>query len=138
LPVLAIERADVNCYVRWLTSRKLAATTTSKALLKAVENARWRRACRHPEASRFSTLFLNKPFQASILIPSLLRRPPMPENPLSTAMKVIPKVVEHMRTTDESVFANGALPKKVKLRMAMAFDAADGAVGSGASGFSGA
>jgi alkylhydroperoxidase/carboxymuconolactone decarboxylase family protein YurZ len=53
----------------------------------------------------------------------------MPENPLSTAMKVDPKAVEHMRTTDEWVFASGALPKKVKLLMAMAFDAADGAVG---------
>jgi alkylhydroperoxidase/carboxymuconolactone decarboxylase family protein YurZ len=53
----------------------------------------------------------------------------MPESPLSTAMKVDPKLVEHMRTSDEWVFANGALPKKVKLLMAMAFDAADGAVG---------
>ncbi|MGA2763391.1 MAG: carboxymuconolactone decarboxylase family protein [Spirochaetia bacterium] len=53
----------------------------------------------------------------------------MPENPLSTAMKVDPKAVEHMRTSDEWVFANGALTKKVKLLMAMAFDAADGAVG---------
>jgi len=53
----------------------------------------------------------------------------MPENPLSTAMKVDPKAVEHMRTTDEWVFSNGALPKKVKLLMAMAFDAADGAAG---------
>ena len=53
----------------------------------------------------------------------------MPENPLSTAMKVDPKIVEHMRSTDEMVFADGALSKKVKLLMAMAFDAADGAVG---------
>ena len=53
----------------------------------------------------------------------------MPENPLSTAMKVDPKLVEHMKSTDEMVFADGALSKKVKLLMAMAFDAADGAVG---------
>ncbi len=53
----------------------------------------------------------------------------MPENPLSTAMKTDPKIVELMRTTDEWVFADGALSKKVKLLMAMAFDAAHGAVG---------
>jgi len=53
----------------------------------------------------------------------------MPENPLSTAVKIDPKVVEHMKTTDDWVFADGALPKKVKLLMAMAFDAAHGAVG---------
>jgi alkylhydroperoxidase/carboxymuconolactone decarboxylase family protein YurZ len=53
----------------------------------------------------------------------------MPDNPLSTAMKVDPKLVEHMRASDDLVFANGALSRKVKLLMAMAFDAADGAVG---------
>jgi alkylhydroperoxidase/carboxymuconolactone decarboxylase family protein YurZ len=53
----------------------------------------------------------------------------MPENPLNTATKIDPKVVEHMKTTDDWVFADGALPKKVKLLMAMAFDAAHGAVG---------
>ncbi len=53
----------------------------------------------------------------------------MPEDPLSTAAKIDPKVVEHMRTTDEWVFADGALPRKTKLLIALAFDAADGAVG---------
>jgi len=53
----------------------------------------------------------------------------MPDNPLSTATKIDPTVVEHMRTTDDWVFADGALPKKVKLLIAMAFDAADGAAG---------
>ncbi len=53
----------------------------------------------------------------------------MPENPLSTAMKIDPQVVEHMKTTDDWVFADGALPGKVKLLIAMAFDAAHGAVG---------
>ena len=53
----------------------------------------------------------------------------MPENPLSTAMRIDPEVVEHMKTTDDWVFADGALPKKVKLLMAMAFDAAHGAAG---------
>jgi len=53
----------------------------------------------------------------------------MPENPLNTAMKIDPKVVEHMKTADDWVFADGALPKKVKLLIAMAFDAAHGAIG---------
>lgn len=53
----------------------------------------------------------------------------MSENPLSTATQIDPKIVEHMRTTDEWAFAEGALPKKVKLLMAMAFDAAHGAIG---------
>jgi len=53
----------------------------------------------------------------------------MPENPLSTAMRIDPKIIEHMRSTDDWVFADGALSKKVKLLIAMAFDEADGAVG---------
>ncbi|MGO9411945.1 MAG: carboxymuconolactone decarboxylase family protein [Spirochaetia bacterium] len=53
----------------------------------------------------------------------------MPENPLSAAMKIDPHLVEHMRTTDDWVFADGALSKKVKLLIAMAFDAAHGATG---------
>jgi alkylhydroperoxidase/carboxymuconolactone decarboxylase family protein YurZ len=53
----------------------------------------------------------------------------MPENPLSTALEIDPKVVEHMRSTDEWVFSTGALSKKIKLLIAMAFDAAHGAVG---------
>ena len=53
----------------------------------------------------------------------------MPENPLSTALEIDPKVVEHMRATDEWVFADGALSKKYKLLVALAFDAAHGAVG---------
>lgn len=53
----------------------------------------------------------------------------MPENPLSTTATIDPKVVEHMKTTDDWVFAEGALSRKVKLLIAMAFDAAHGAVG---------
>ena len=53
----------------------------------------------------------------------------MPENPLSAAIKIDPKLVEHMRAADDWVFADGALSKKVKLLVAMAFDAAHGAVG---------
>jgi len=53
----------------------------------------------------------------------------MPDNPLSTAMKIDPKVVEHMKANDEWVFSDGALSRKVKLLIALAFDAAHGAVG---------
>jgi len=53
----------------------------------------------------------------------------MPENPLSAAMKIDPKLVEHLRTADDWVLADGALPAKVKLLIAMVFDATDGAVG---------
>ena len=53
----------------------------------------------------------------------------MPENPLNTATKMDPKVVDHMRSTDDWVFSEGALSKKVKLLVAMAFDAAHGTVG---------
>ncbi len=53
----------------------------------------------------------------------------MPENPLSAAGKIDAKVLEHMKSTDDWVFADGALSKKVKLLIAMAFDAAHGAVG---------
>jgi alkylhydroperoxidase/carboxymuconolactone decarboxylase family protein YurZ len=53
----------------------------------------------------------------------------MPENPLGTAIKIDPQVVDHMRSTDDWAFSDGALSKKVKLLVAMAFDAAHGAVG---------
>jgi AhpD family alkylhydroperoxidase len=51
----------------------------------------------------------------------------MPENPLSTVMKMDPKLVEHLRSEDEWAFADGALPKKTKLLIAIAYDAAHGA-----------
>jgi alkylhydroperoxidase/carboxymuconolactone decarboxylase family protein YurZ len=35
--------------------------------------------------------------------------------------------MEHLRVSDELVFSTGALPRKVKLLMALAFDAAGGA-----------
>jgi alkylhydroperoxidase/carboxymuconolactone decarboxylase family protein YurZ len=53
----------------------------------------------------------------------------MPENPLSAANKIDPQIVDHMRSTDEWVFSDGAISKKVKLLIAMAFDAAHGATG---------
>ena len=51
----------------------------------------------------------------------------MPENPLQTIMTLDPKLVEHLKATDEFIYSDGALPKKIKLLIAMAFDAADGA-----------
>jgi alkylhydroperoxidase/carboxymuconolactone decarboxylase family protein YurZ len=37
--------------------------------------------------------------------------------------------MKHLEETDALVYADGALPRKVKLLMAMAFDAAEGAAG---------
>jgi len=53
----------------------------------------------------------------------------MPENPLSTVLAIDPKLVENLKSTDAWAFADGALPAKVKLLMAMAFDAEHGAIG---------
>ncbi|MGA2640460.1 MAG: carboxymuconolactone decarboxylase family protein [Spirochaetia bacterium] len=52
----------------------------------------------------------------------------MPENPLSTVVKIDPKLVEHLRSEDQWAFADGALPRKTKLIIAIAYDAAHGAV----------
>jgi len=51
----------------------------------------------------------------------------MPENPLSTVMKIDPKLVEHLREENEWAFADGALSRKTKLLIAIAYDAAHGA-----------
>lgn len=51
----------------------------------------------------------------------------MPGNPLETLVKIDPAAMEHVKGEDRFVFADGALPAKVKLLMAMAFDAAHGA-----------
>jgi len=53
----------------------------------------------------------------------------MPENPLQTAIALDPALVEQMKTTDAWTFADGALPARFKLLMAMAFDAEHGAIG---------
>jgi alkylhydroperoxidase/carboxymuconolactone decarboxylase family protein YurZ len=53
----------------------------------------------------------------------------MPENPLSTLEKLDPKILEHLRATNDLMYSEGALPKKYKLIMALAFDAAHGAHG---------
>ena len=53
----------------------------------------------------------------------------MPENPLSTLEKLDPKILEHLKATNALIYCEGAIPKKFKLIMALAFDAAHGAQG---------
>jgi alkylhydroperoxidase/carboxymuconolactone decarboxylase family protein YurZ len=51
----------------------------------------------------------------------------MPENPLSALEKIDPAILKHLKDSDGLIYADGALPRKLKLLMAMAFDAAHGA-----------
>ena len=51
----------------------------------------------------------------------------MPENPLSTVMKMDPELAQRMKALDNWALADGVLPRKIKLLMALAFDAAHGA-----------
>ncbi len=51
----------------------------------------------------------------------------MPGNPLEILAKVDPGMLEHLKADDRFVYADGALPAKIKLLMALAFDAAHGA-----------
>jgi alkylhydroperoxidase/carboxymuconolactone decarboxylase family protein YurZ len=51
----------------------------------------------------------------------------MAGNPLEALGKLDPSMMEHLGTSDQFVFADGALPAKTKLLMALAFDAAHGA-----------
>jgi alkylhydroperoxidase/carboxymuconolactone decarboxylase family protein YurZ len=53
----------------------------------------------------------------------------MPDHPLSTMRKLDPDFMRRVDDLDAAVYADGALPRKFKLLMAMAFDAADGAPG---------
>ena len=53
----------------------------------------------------------------------------MAEHPLSTLRKLDPDLMKRVDDLDSLVYADGALPRRVKLMMAMAFDAADGAPG---------
>ena len=53
----------------------------------------------------------------------------MAEHPLATMKKLDPEFMKHLEETDALVYADGALPRKFKLLMAMAFDAAEGASG---------
>ncbi len=52
----------------------------------------------------------------------------MAEHPLSVFEQLDPAVLEHVRRMDEFVFASGEVSRKTKLLIAMAFDAAHGAV----------
>jgi len=53
----------------------------------------------------------------------------MPEDPLATMRKLDPALMKHLHDTNNFIYTDGALPKKIKLLMAMAFDAAAGAEG---------
>jgi len=53
----------------------------------------------------------------------------MPDHPLTTMRKLDPDFMKHIEDTDALVYADGALPRRIKLLIAMAFDAADGAPG---------
>ena len=53
----------------------------------------------------------------------------MNEHPLATMYKLDPELVSHLQQTDPLIYDDDALPKKFKLLIAMAFDAAAGAEG---------
>jgi alkylhydroperoxidase/carboxymuconolactone decarboxylase family protein YurZ len=53
----------------------------------------------------------------------------MPEDPLATMRKLDPALMKHLHDTNNFIYTDGALPKKIKLLIAMAFDAAAGAQG---------
>lgn len=51
----------------------------------------------------------------------------MPFDPLTNLASIDPKLREHVRKNGEFVYSDGALPRKIKLLIAMAFDAEHGA-----------
>ncbi len=51
----------------------------------------------------------------------------MPDDPLGAALRIDAKLVDQMKRVDAWAFADGALPRKTKLLIAMAYDAAHGA-----------
>lgn len=51
----------------------------------------------------------------------------MPFDSLSALAAIDPKLREHVRRNGDFVYADGALPKKIKLLIALAFDAEHGA-----------
>ena len=53
----------------------------------------------------------------------------MAEDPLKTLEDLDPELLKLVRQTSELAMADGALPKKIKLLIAMALDASHGAVG---------
>ncbi len=52
----------------------------------------------------------------------------MPENPLKTLEKLDPRLLKLVEDTRELAFSDGALPRKFKLLIALALDAAHGTV----------
>lgn len=52
----------------------------------------------------------------------------MPEDPLKAFEELDPELLKLVKQTSGLALADGALPRKVKLLMAMALDAAQGAV----------
>jgi alkylhydroperoxidase/carboxymuconolactone decarboxylase family protein YurZ len=52
----------------------------------------------------------------------------MPANPLKSICAIDPVFMDHIKATNEMLYTDGALPKKFKYLMAMAFDAAHGAI----------
>lgn len=52
----------------------------------------------------------------------------MAENPLSTISKIDPRLSENLELVDRLVFGDGAMPRKYRILIALAFDAAHGAV----------
>ena len=53
----------------------------------------------------------------------------MSEGPLAPLQKLDPELMAHVRAIDPLIYGDGALPRKFKLLVAMAFDAAHGAEG---------
>lgn len=51
----------------------------------------------------------------------------MAEHPLAIMNKIDPTMMSHLQGMNELIYGTGALPKKFKLLIAMAFDAAHGA-----------
>lgn len=53
----------------------------------------------------------------------------MNEHPLAALQKLDPELMAHLQAADPLIYGDGALPRKFKLLVAMAFDAAAGAEG---------
>jgi alkylhydroperoxidase/carboxymuconolactone decarboxylase family protein YurZ len=51
----------------------------------------------------------------------------MAENPLTALGKIDPAIMQHLKDIDGLIYGDGALPRKTKLLIALAFDAAHGA-----------
>lgn len=51
----------------------------------------------------------------------------MAEHPLDALRKIDPAIMDHLKASDQLIYGEGALPRRIKLLIAMAFDAAHGA-----------